>query len=284
MNFLYMYIPSCTVHVHVHIHVLNVVLICYRLQLSQCSYFSFEDSCIHIHMYPGKKESVLELLLREGLHPTDYKLHDEPVVLEPLVRHGHQVFQDSSTVSPIKKICNGLSKRTDDRQLCDVGSVACIAAERDDRLSVLTAAHLFVKDYGYYVDADSNMYCQDIYDDKKYAWLSDLSFGLHYRDEFKKSAPVDVAAIVLPPGSKFRNIMLHTIQTDDREVEKAVLESGPSVVKFGARTRLTQGRVVNPCISWVDPYSGVTIDGFFAVKPEDPSYFAFKGDSGALVW
>ena len=76
-----MYIPSCTVHVHVHIHVLNVVLICYRLQLSQCSYFSFEDSCIHIHMYPGKKESVLELLLRERVDSADYKLHDRPLEL-----------------------------------------------------------------------------------------------------------------------------------------------------------------------------------------------------------
>ena len=133
----------------------------------------------------------------------------------------------------------------------------------------------------YHLDEDSNLYCQVNCDDK-FLRLSSLDFGLHYCDESNNRAPVDVAAIVLP-SSRFGDMMLHTIKTCDRAVEKAVLESGPSVVKFGARTRLTQGRVVNPCISWVDP-SGVAINGFFAVKPEDPSYFAYHGDSGALVW
>ena len=199
------------------------------------------------------------------------------------MRHGHQVFQDSNRVpsSLIKKISSGQSICTDDKRSCGGGSVACVAAEHDDRLSVLTAAHLFTKDSGYHLDEDSHLYCQVNCDDK-YAWLSRLNFGLHYCDEFNNSAPVDVAAIVLPSG-KFGDIMLHTIKTDNREIEKAVLESGPSVVKFGATTRLTHGTVVNPCISWVDP-SGVAINGFFAVKPEDPSYFAYHGDSGALVW
>ena len=66
---------------HVHIHVLNVVLICYRLQLSQCSYFSFEDSRIHIHLCQGTNERVLELLQRERVDPADYKLHDRPLEL-----------------------------------------------------------------------------------------------------------------------------------------------------------------------------------------------------------
>ena len=242
---------------------------CFSKKLHQCSYFRLSDSRIHVHVSEGKEEKLEQFVDNfrrlNALEEKDILIHYGRVVIEKLARHGDSVLEEDGERS---------------------GSVACLA-NVENKLFVLTAAHVFSNSHGYDYMSRCKFLCGA--DGESEETIGSSCHCLYLRDHMDDIAPVDVAAIELnrKTGDRVRSSGLHTMTFPHCDQLEA-LRVDPEVFKFGDVTGFTSG-----LLDIVEHSSDEDeIGGFFGVVNKCETAledgmdkdFASEGDSGSVTW